>query len=66
MAAQIGEFMLHPDETLQLPKDHDPAVFWMYQNTMVNMTELAPILDDAMEKISANRTAGHPAASVQA
>lgn len=53
--------MLHPDESLQMPQDHDPAVFWMYQNTMVNMTELAPILDNAMEAIAANRTAGHPA-----
>ena len=59
-AAQIGEFMLHPDDTLQMPKDHAPAVFWMYQNTIVNMTELTPILDNAMEAIAANKTAGHP------
>ncbi|KAK9803772.1 hypothetical protein WJX73_005275 [Symbiochloris irregularis] len=56
---QIGEWQEHPDASLTLPKDHDPAPFWIYQNTRVNMVELAPILDEAMAKMKPRQWMKH-------
>lgn len=50
---QIGDWQEHPDASLTLPKDHDPASFWIYQNTRVNMGELIPVLDQAMQQVNA-------------
>lgn len=55
MPAQVGEYAEHPLDDIQKPQSWDAPFFWMYQNTYVDMSLLAPVIDDAMQQIHAKR-----------
>ena len=47
-----GDFFEHPDASTPKPVDWNPARFWVYQSTEVDLVSFGAALDHAMRQIN--------------
>jgi hypothetical protein len=45
------QYALHPQSSWPLPTDKRPGNYWVYQNTFVDIIDLAPHIDSLMERV---------------
>lgn len=52
-------FILHPPHDMLRPKNWDAERWWIYQDTVVDLTDFLPVLDTVLEKAGVQRKQTH-------